>query len=68
MSKDIKTERAEKSERQPQKKAPRAGRRDAVESFDPFWNNKAGTVDSAAQYVQNACRERPGFRKGARIR
>lgn len=48
-------------------RAPRAGRAEA-EKFDPYWNNKAGTVDNVAEYIQNATREPKGFHRGARIR
>jgi hypothetical protein len=35
-------------------------------SFDPFWTNRK--VDSLDEYIQTACRERPGFHRGARIK
>jgi hypothetical protein len=54
----------------PKQKEPKAPRQRDPEkaSFDPYWNRRAGTVDSVAGYVDAACREPKGFYRGARIR
>lgn len=51
------------------KKAPKPPRvRDEKPAFDPYWNRRAGAVDSQAKYIQDACREPQGFHRGARIK
>lgn len=52
----------------PKEKQPQAPRQKADRTAVPNWNRHGDGVATIESYVHNACRERPGFHRGARIK